>query len=79
MCWAAAQGSKDMSKGWAEELLQVQGLIWRASHGLGFGLKSFSRVWWCGKRGRLVEGDESSVQGEGKMGGFTLHPWCWQG
>lgn len=47
MCWAAAEGSKEMSKGWAEELLQVQGLIWRASLSLGFGLKSSSRfrVW----------------------------------
>lgn len=24
MCWAAAEGSEEMSKGWAEELLQVQ-------------------------------------------------------
>lgn len=46
VCWAAAEGSK-MSKGWAEELLQVQGLIWRASLSLRFGLKSSSRfrVW----------------------------------
>lgn len=47
MCWAAAEGSKEMSKGWAGELLQVQGLIWGASLRLGFGLRSSSgfRVW----------------------------------
>lgn len=27
MCWAAAEESKEMSTSWAEELLQVQGLI----------------------------------------------------
>lgn len=47
MFWAAAEGSKEMSKGWAEELLQVQGLFWRASLGLRFGLRRSSRfrVW----------------------------------
>lgn len=47
MCWAAAEGSQEMSKGWAEELLQVQGLTWRASLSFGFGLRRSSRfrVW----------------------------------